>query len=403
MIRYGQDGSGLREWCETRASAAIEQPTGKVPIFILQGGTSSGKTYAVLQTLFVIAAKYPRMGGEPTIISVVGQDVPNLKRGAITDATNIAATFAPVVKRYHSTEKAFEFHNGARIEFVSYETPQDAKAGKRHILFVNEANGIRHEVFEQLSIRTKVATFLDYNADAEFWVHHLYAGEAKASGNFCRSTYLDNPFLSPAVVASIEAKRGNSEWWRVYGEGRTGKSEGVIYKRAEAWHQFPDDVRRFGYGLDFGFSEPLALVKCGIAGEHIYAQEIAYQSGLTPSALAAALPAWGVAKASPIWADGARPEIIMEMRRMGYNVRAAVKGPESVVNGIMALNDYSMRLMGPNLTREARMYKWATHAATGQFTRVPAPSDDHALDALRYWGIMNLTSKASGPQKIISL
>ena len=402
MIRYGQDGSGLREWCETRALAAIEQPTGKVPIFILQGGTSSGKTYAVLQTLFVIAAKYPRMGGEPTIISVVGQDVPNLKRGAITDATNIAATFAPVVKRYHSTEKAFEFHNGARIEFVSYETPQDAKAGKRHILFVNEANGIRHEVFEQLSIRTKVATFLDYNADAEFWVHHLYAAEAKASGNFCRSTYLDNPFLSPAVVASIEAKRGNSEWWRVYGEGRTGKSEGVIYKRAEAWHQFPDDVRRFGYGLDFGFSEPLALVKCGIAGEHIYAQEIAYQSGLTPSALAAALPSWGVAKASPIWADGARPEIIMEMRRMGYNVRAAVKGPESVVNGIMALNDYSMRLMGPNLTKEARMYKWATHAATGQFTRVPAPSDDHALDALRYWGIMNLGARAV-TAKIISL
>jgi phage terminase large subunit len=267
---------------------------------------------------------------------------------------------------------------------------------------VNEANGIRHEVFEQLSIRTKVATFLDYNADAEFWVHHLYAAEAKASGNFCRSTYLDNPFLSPAVVASIEAKRGNSEWWRVYGEGRTGKSEGVIYKRAEAWHQFPDDVRRFGYGLDFGFSEPLALVKCGIAGEHIYAQEIAYQSGLTPSALAAALPSWGVAKASPIWADGARPEIIMEMRRMGYNVRAAVKGPESVVNGIMALNDYSMRLMGPNLTKEARMYKWATHAATGQFTRVPAPSDDHALDALRYWGIMNLGARAV-TAKIISL
>ena len=403
MIRHSQTASALFEWCETRAHSAINAPTGKVPVFILQGGTSSGKTYAVLQTLFVIAARYPKMGGEPTIISVVGQDVPNLKRGAITDATNIAATFAPVVKRYHTTEKAFELTNGARIEFVSYETPQDAKAGKRHILFVNEANGIRHEVFEQLSIRTKVAVFLDYNADAEFWVHHLYASEAKATGNFCRSTYLDNPFLSPAVVASIEAKRGNSEWWRVYGEGRTGKSEGVIYKRAESWHQFPDDVRRFGYGLDFGFSEPLALVKCGIAGEHVYAQEIAYQSGLTPSALAAALPAWGVAKASPIWADGARPEIIMELRRLGYNVRPATKGPESVLNGIMALNDMPMRLIGPNLTREARMYKWATHAATGHFTRTPAPSDDHALDALRYWGIMNLGAKTGKAQKIISL
>jgi phage terminase large subunit len=110
-----------------------------------------------------------------------------------------------------------------------------------------------------------------------------------------------------------------------------------------------------------------------------------------------------VAKASPIWADGARPEIIQELRRLGYNVRPATKGPESVLNGIMALNDMGMRLIGPNLTREARMYKWATHAATGHFTRVPAPSDDHALDALRYWGIMNLTAKTGKAQKIISL
>jgi len=401
MTKYRQDGNGLREWCETRAEAAITAPTGKVPIFILQGGTSSGKTYAVLQTLFVIAAKYPKINGEPTIISVVGQDVPNLKRGAITDAMNIAANFAPVFKRYHSTGKAFEFHNGARIEFVSYETAQDAKAGKRHILFVNEANGIRHEVFEQLSIRTKVATFLDYNADAEFWVHHLYAAEAKAAGNFCRSTYLDNPFLSPAVVASIEAKRGNSEWWRVYGEGRTGKSEGVIYKRAEPWDVFPEDVTRFGYGLDFGFSEPLALVKCGLAAETIYAQEIAYVTGLTPRAIVQLFEEHGIPKVAPVWADGARPEIITEMRRAGYNIRPATKGPESVLNGIMLLNEYPMRLIGPNLTREARAYKWATHASDGRMLQKPAQSDDHALDALRYWAVMNLRRQTTA--KIISL
>jgi len=389
-------------WALERAERSIQQSNGdKVPVYILQGGTSSGKTYSTLQCLFVIAAKYGKMGGEPTIITVVGQDVPNLKRGAITDAANIAVNFEPVIKSYNKTDKTYEFANGAKIEFVSYETWQDAKAGKRHILFVNEANGIRHEVFEQLFIRTKVAAFVDYNPDAEFWVHTMYKAEAVRQGNFCRSTYKDNPFLPAALVASIEAKRDNAEWWRVYGEGRTGKTEGLIFKRSEPWDVFPEDVTRFGYGLDFGFSEPLALVKCGLAAETIYAQEIAYVTGLTPRAIVQLFEQHGIPKVAPVWADGARPEIIAEMRRAGYNIRPATKGPESVLNGIMLLNEYPMRLIGHNLNREARAYKWATHASDGRMLQKPAQSDDHALDALRYWGVMNLGRKGSG--KIISL
>lgn len=388
-------------WALERAERAITAPDGKVPVFILQGGTSSGKTYSTLQCLFTLAAKYGRMSNEPTIITVVGQDVPNLKRGAITDAANIAVNFEPVIKSYNKTDKTYEFTNGAKIEFVSYETWQDAKAGKRHILFVNEANGIRHEVFEQLFIRTKVAAFVDYNPDAEFWVHTMYKAEAVRNGNFCRSTYKHNPFLPAALVASIEAKRNNPEWWRVYGEGRTGKTEGLIYKRAEPWDVFPEDVTRFGYGLDFGYSEPLALVKCGLAAETIYAQEIAYVSGLTPRKIVELFEQHAVPKVAPVWADGARPEIIAEMRRAGYNIRPATKGPESVLNGIMLLNEYPMRLIGANLNKEARAYKWQTHAADGRMLQKPAQSDDHALDALRYWGVMNLKRKTT--QRIVSL
>ena len=49
-----------------------------------QGGTSSGKTYSIMQVLFVRAMEqYNR------VITVVGQDIPNLKKGAFRDAKNI--------------------------------------------------------------------------------------------------------------------------------------------------------------------------------------------------------------------------------------------------------------------------------------------------------------------------
>ncbi len=48
-----------------------------------QGGTSSGKTYSIIQVLFSIAIS------EKATITIVGQDIPNLKVGALRDALEI--------------------------------------------------------------------------------------------------------------------------------------------------------------------------------------------------------------------------------------------------------------------------------------------------------------------------
>ena len=53
-------------------------------IYVNQGGTSSGKTYTIMQVLFYYAMSEPNM-----IITVCGQDLPNLKKGAIRDAKSI--------------------------------------------------------------------------------------------------------------------------------------------------------------------------------------------------------------------------------------------------------------------------------------------------------------------------
>jgi len=122
-------------------------------VVVNQGGTSSGKTYAILQALFCLACTQPKV-----VITVVGQDIPNLKAGALRDALSIYHSLPilqKLVKSYNRTERVFEFTNGSIIEFNSYDNWQDAKSGKRDYLFINEANGIPWDVYTELSLRTK--------------------------------------------------------------------------------------------------------------------------------------------------------------------------------------------------------------------------------------------------------
>lgn len=122
-------------------------------IVVNQGGTSSGKTFAIEQVLFCLACQHEKL-----VITIVGQDIPNLKAGALRDAQSIyysSPVLQAMVKSYNKTDRIFEFRNGTIIEFKSYDDAQDAKSGKRDYLFVNEANGVDMAIYNELALRTK--------------------------------------------------------------------------------------------------------------------------------------------------------------------------------------------------------------------------------------------------------
>ena len=133
------------------------------------GGTSSGKTYSIMQVLSLIASTQ-----ENKVITVCGQDIPNLKKGALRDLQTIISSsefLQHQIKNYNKSDRIYEFNSGSIIEFNSYDDAQDAKNGKRDYLFVNEANGVPYNVFSELFQRTSIHTWVDYNPTAEFWVH----------------------------------------------------------------------------------------------------------------------------------------------------------------------------------------------------------------------------------------
>lgn len=354
-----------------------------------QGGTSSAKTYTILQVLFMIACEQSGM-----VITVVGQDVPNLKKGAIRDSAKIVSTSSYIqnhlydyknTKGYNKTDRIYEFKNGSIIEFNSYDNEQDARSGKRDYLFVNEANGISYEIYFQLSIRTRVREFLDYNPTAKFWVHEKLIGQPNV--NLFISDHRHNSFLSPEQHAEIETI-DDPEYWRVYARGMTGAIHGLIYPRFTIIDIMPD-IYPSVMGLDFGFNHKSALVDVAYdkVGKRLFWDEIIYQTQLTIGDLIGLMKeVEPPIKKKKIYADHAAADKIEDLRRAGFNITKADKDVKNGIDFCKRSHIYITR-RSKGLIMEAGSYKYKVkESATGEPITLdePVKFKDDGMDAGRY-------------------
>ncbi len=347
-------------------------------IVVNQGGTSSGKTYSILQVLFTFAIEQPNL-----IITICGQDIPNLKSGALRDALaiyNASEELKQLVTSYNKSDRIFEFFNGSLIEFKSYDDWQDAKSGKRDYLFINEANGISKNVFDELHLRTRVRTFLDYNPNAEFWVHEYVIGQKGVE--LLISDHRHNTFLDKSIHDKIE-DISDPELYKVYARGLTGKIEGLIFRNYNIVDSIPGEARFIGYGQDFGFTnDPSAFIEVYMNQGELWINELFYAKGLTNADITNEYKTLGIHKAREIIADSAEPKSIAEIGNDGYNVHGAKKGKDSVNNSIDILKRYKLNITqrSYNLKKELNSYKWKQDK-NGYTLNEPTDFMNHAIDA----------------------
>lgn len=368
-------------------------------IVVNQGGTSSGKTYAILQVLFAKAIS------EACIITVVGQDIPNLKVGALRDAIDIHngdEAIKQQVTFYNRSDRVFSFRNGSIIEFNSYDNDQDAKSGKRDYLFFNEANGIPYNIFEQLSLRTRKQVYIDYNPDTSFWVHDKVIPLPNAE--LIISDHRHNPFLSDKIRDKIEAlKSKDLDLWKVYARGITGRIEGLIFKKWYILNEGFNDKKLIGYGIDFGFTnDPTSLIEVRMQDGELYVKELIYETGLTNKDIGDRMLGLGVSKGSLIVADSAEPKSIEELRRYGWTIDGVKKGKDSVMFGINLLKGYAINVhsSSKHLIKELEQYKWKVNK-NGDSLNVPIDQYNHAIDALRYLIMHKFSKKGYGTYTVV--
>ena len=362
------------------------------PIIVHEGGTSSGKTYAILQALLVWA-----VSNRNETHTVVGQDIPNLKKGSYRDIQNIIETWPEIASHlveHNKTDRTFRFASGSVIEFVSYDDAQDAKNGKRHRLFCNELNGIDYAVWAELQQRTTIVSIADFNPTAEFWAHERLRPRPDVA--WISSNFKHNPFIAASIKSTIlgyeptpeNVERGTAdEWrWKVYGLGQLGRLVGAIFENWRDHQRWPEAYQWRVFGLDFGFTnDPTALVEICVAGGELHLRELIYDRGLTNHDISARLRSLGLSRTDEIVCDSAEPKSIEELSRLGWNVHAAVKGTDSIMHGIDLLKRYRLNVCGEsaNLGAELKTYRWKVDR-NGNTLNEPVDTNNHAIDAIRY-------------------
>lgn len=350
------------------------------------GGTRSGKTYACLEYLYKLAAITPN-----TITSVVSETFPHLKRGAIRDFQTILVNLGAWDDSFWSKgDSVYALPNGSIIEFFSADSPAKVHGPARDRLFLNEVQNIPYDTARQLFVRTRGLIIMDYNPTHSFWANELI--EPRPECITIHSTYQDNPFLTSEQVAEIESNRHDRNWWQVYGEGKVGTLEGLIYAFEQIDRMPEPEGLKEVWGMDFGFTnDPTAIVRCLVdtGRKIVYADEKCYRTRMMNADIAALLKAEGIGPATEIYADCAEPKSIAEIRTAGLKVMPSDKDApvrsQKLSFQLQWMQGWQLKVTksSVNLIKELRNYTWDKDK-DGNSVNYPIDTFNHLLDALRY-------------------
>ena len=306
--------------------------------FLAEGGTSSSKTYTILQFLIYLAQE----SEEELLISIVSESLPHLKRGAMRDFFRILGEDPKNNPYFNVTDNIYRRSEWKGwFEFFGSDDASKSRGPRRHILFINEGNNVFWDTARGLDIRTEKFTIVDWNPVGTFWAHD-YWKEEKTTFN-SHSTYLDALHVLPQdIVDNIESNKDKDpNWWNIYGLGLVGKVTGLVHPFFTQIKTLPEGTPF--YGLDYGFLvDPTVLVKNIIIGDKLYSQQMFYEYGpMTNDQIARQMVMCGVKHdLDEIFGDPDEPKSTAEIAAMRFNIQDAVKGPGSVKFGQQRVNQF---------------------------------------------------------------
>ncbi|MCK9371037.1 terminase large subunit [Candidatus Dojkabacteria bacterium] len=373
---------------QTTATKRISQL--KKRIRAIQGGSSASKTISIILWLIALA----QSDKEKTLTSICSESIPHLKRGAVRDFKNIMQEHKYWRDaNWNATDSIYTFETGSQIEFFSTDNGDKLRGARRDRLFINEANNVTFEAFEQLEIRTKDFVYLDWNPSNEYWFYTDILGKREDVDHIIL-TYKDNEALDPQIVNALEQRKERKSWWNVYGLGQLGEVEGKIYRNWNIIDEIPHEARLERYGLDFGYSnDPTAIVAIYYYNGGYILDETTFQKGLSNKQIADILKNHDTAL---VIADSAEPKSIDEIASYGLSIAGAEKGKDSIVHGIAMVQAQriSMTKRSVNIIKEYRNYLWLTDK-NGKIVNEPDGGFDHSMDAIRY-GLVSLVKNSTG-------
>jgi len=342
-----------------------------------EGGSRSSKTYSLMQVIILYCLQHPR-----TSFSVVRASFPALRGSVLRDFFEILDNLGLYdVKNHSKTENIYKFPNGSYVEFFSADDQQKLRGRKRDFCLVNEANELDYDSFQQLNLRTTKKMLVDYNPSAvESYLYHLPEDKTIS----IHSTYKDNPFLTDEIIQEIENyKYTDEDYYQIFTLGQRCFSRENVFSKWDILKTRPEYLTESIYAIDFGWTHPTALVKLWYHPNHneIFLEEVIYESNLTSQDLIDKMNKLRVDSSKMLVCETARPEIVNDLKRVGYKCVAAQK---DVKEGILVVKGFKVTVSEDAKNIQKENYNYRYKKVNGIILEEPVKLWDDAMDAIRY-------------------
>ncbi len=362
-----------------------------------RGGARSSKSWSIAQLMLERFFTYPKRQ-----ILIIRKTLPSLRTSTLKDMYQMLDMMN--IKNLIREEKiALNWHcpfNGSLIHFGGLDDPHKIKSTNFNDIWMEESTDFTYEDFVILKTRlsspphegVRNQIFFSFNPEDE---HHWIKEKVIDGPEDCEeifSSYRDNPFLDPDYMQDLENLLDQDiNRYRIYALGEWGRLEDLIYNNWDVIKKMPDDEGSdIFYGVDFGYNNPTALIKVMHKNKELFLEEMLYETKLTNSDLAKKmrdiLPL-GHRRNCKIYCDNAEPDRLEELKREGFKIIPARKGPNSVKDGIDFIKRRKLHILSTsaNLLKEIRTYGWKKDPRDEtKFIDEPIKYNDHLMDSLRY-------------------
>lgn len=303
---------------------------------------------------------------------------------------------------------------GNKISFLGADSADKFQGAGADYWYFNELLDINKLIFDNAEQRCNKFWWGDFNP--RFSQHWVYENIMKRPDvGYIHTTFKDNPFISEISRKKILSYQPTPEniangtaddyMWNVYGLGLRCAQTGLIFPYVNWISEFPQDIERYWFGLDFGFTnDPSALVKIAQKGNDLYFHELLYSPTDNSELLYQIINP--IVGRNIVWADSADRYVgnkgsegmVRELQKKGVNIFKAKKFPGSVQFGIDVMKKYKLNIVKtPGFVKEQENYAW--RSINGIQINEPIGDFDHLWSASRYGCQMELNRRSFGMKK----
>ena len=378
------------------------------PILVNIGGSRSSKSYSIAQ---LMVRKFNEERNKNLLTT--RKTLPSLRMTAYKVAVDMMKDYGcyDYFRHNKADRTIYNPYNNNLWIFTSIDDPKKIKSTEFNYIHMEEANEFTYDDYMILKLRMsgveekgeRNQMYLSLNPSEKYgWINETLI--LQKGVKVIHSTYEDAiEFLPASYVARLEALRQEDpSYWQVYGLGEFADIKGIIH-RLRIIPALPKEPKEVIYGLDYGFTNPSALIEIGIDLEkmRLYLHEVIYETGMTNRQLIERMK-----KKIPeedmereIYADSAEPGRTEEIYYAGFNIHGADKGKDSVTNGIDCVNRFKLcsTVESVNLNREMTRYKRKVDRE-GHVLEEPVKFDDHCPNAVRYAVYTHLWERLLEPE-----